>query len=390
MSSIRLFKVRGIEIRVHVTFPLILLYAAIQFGFLSRRGFSLSGALFGVVATLVLFVCVVIHELSHSLTALRMGFPVRDITLLPLGGVAQIERMPEKPGQEFLMAIAGPLSNVVIALALTVVGTLLGSNVARGVLEILRNPFNLGWNGLLPYLVFTNLTLAAFNLIPAFPMDGGRVLRAMLATVMSHAKATVLAVQIGQALAWVLGLMGLLTMNFIWVLVAVFIYAGAAQEGRLIDFRNMLQGLRVRQAFSRRALALAPTDPISRAVDLTLESFQSDFPVCAGSIGPDGSPCCDLDHLVGLLTHTDLLRALKHLPPDTPVRAVMRTDYPTVSLDDGLYEAQQRMAEAQIDAVPVMDNGRFLGLLTRRDVTEVYQLLLINPMLLGRRDITVE
>jgi len=246
-------------------------------------------------------------------------------------------------------------------------------NLGRGLWKLLVNPTHLGWKDTLPYLIVTNLGLAVFNLIPAFPMDGGRVLRALLATVMPHARATALAVSVGQGLAWMLGLIGLLSSNFLLILIALFVYAGAAQEGRMIQVKNVLQGLRVRQAFSRRALALSPDDPVSRAADLTLESFQADFPVCDG------------EQLVGLLTHTDVLRALKRRRPGTPVREVMRTEFPAVGLDDGLFEIHRRMAEAGLDALPVMDGERFLGLLTHRDVNEVYQLLSVSPELLTRR-----
>lgn len=370
MTGIKLFTVRGIEIKMHATFPLILVWAAVQFGYPNAEGFSLSGAAFGVVVILLLFICVVIHELAHSLVAVRMGFPVRDIVLLPLGGVAQMERVPERPAQEFLMAIAGPLSNFVIAVVLTVVGLALEMVAGRDLWQLLTRSTQLGWRDILPYLIVTNLGLAVFNLIPAFPMDGGRVLRALLATVMSHARATTLAVRVGQGLAWMLGLTGLLTSNFMWVLIAIFVYSGAAQEERMVHVKNALQGLRVRQAFSRRALVLRPDDPVSRAADLTLESFQADFPICDG------------ERLVGLLTHTDVIRALKQRRPETPVREVMRTDFPTVGLDDGLFEVHRQMAEAGLDALAVMEGERFLGLLTRRDVNEVYQLLSVSPELL--------
>ena len=372
-NAIKLFNVRGIEVKMHITFPLILVWAAVQFGYLNQRGFSLSGAAFGVVITLLLFICVVIHELSHSLVAVRMGFPVRDIVLLPLGGVSQIERLPERPSQEFLMAIAGPLSNVVIAGVLIAVSLLPPVKLGRSPWELLLNPTRLGWGDTLPYLILTNLGLAVFNLLPAFPMDGGRVLRALLATVMPHARATALAVGIGQSLAWLLGLAGLLTSNFLWILIAIFVYAGAAQEGRMIQVKNALQGLQVRQAFSRRALVLAPDDPIGRAADLTLESFQSDFPVCDGK------------RIVGLLTHTDVIRILKQRRPETPVREVMRTEFPTAGLTDELFEVHRRMTEARLDELPVIEKGYFLGLLTRRDVNEVYQLLSVNPELLKQR-----
>ena len=373
MTGIKLFTVRGIEVKMHITFPLVLVWAAVQFGFLSEGGFSPSGAAFGIVSTLLLFACVVIHELSHSLTATQMGFPVRDIVLLPLGGVAQMERMPERPTQEFLMAVAGPLSNVVIAVLLIMAGLLLPVDLGRGLWKLVTNPTHLGWKDTLPYLIITNLGLAVFNLIPAFPMDGGRVLRALLATVMPHARATALAVRVGQGLAWALGLIGLLTSNFLWILIAIFVYSGAAQEGRMIQVKNVLQGLRVSLAFSRRALALSPDDPVSHAADLTLESFQADFPVCDGG------------RIVGLLTHTDVIRALKQRRPETPVREVMRTEFPTVGLDDGLFEVHRQMTEARLDALPVMDEEQFLGLLTRHDVNEVYQLLSVSPELLTQK-----
>jgi len=373
MTGIKLFTIRGIQVKMHITFPLILVWSAVQYGFLNAGGFSLPGAAFGVVITLLLFACVVIHELAHSLTATYMGFPVRDIVLLPLGGVSQMERVPDRPGQEFLMALAGPLSNVVIAGALIVAGLFLPTDLGGGLRKLLINPTRLGWADTLPYLIFTNLGLAIFNLLPAFPMDGGRVLRALLATVMSHARATAVAVSIGQGLAWLLGLVGLLTSNLVWVLIAIFVYSGAAQEGRMIQVKNALQGLQVRQAFSRGGAVLSPADPISRAADLTLESFQSDFPVCDG------------EQVVGLLTHTDVIRVLKQRQPETLVREVMQTTFPTAGLNDELFAIHRQMAEAGLDALPVIEKGIFLGLLTRRDVNEIYQLLSVSPELLTQR-----
>jgi Zn-dependent protease len=374
MGSIKLLKVAGIQIRMHITFPLILVAAAFQFGFLNEVGFSFTGAAFGVVITLLLFVCVVIHELSHSLTAVRMGYPVHDIVLLPLGGVAQMEQIPDRPGQEFLMAIAGPLSNVAIAVILLGLAWGLQVDVWNSLRLIVSRPAVLGWSDTLPYLIVTNLSLAAFNLIPAFPMDGGRVLRALLATGMPHPRATALAVSIGQGLAWMVGLLGLVTGNLIWILIAIFVYSGAAQEGRMVRLQEALQGLRVRQAFSRHAQALAPTDPISRAVTLTLESFQADFPIC------------EEGRLVGMVTRTDVLRGLHTHDPQTRLQEIMRDDMPTVGLDQGLFDAHQQMTEAGLDALPVMDAGRFQGLLTHGDVVEAYRLLSANPALRGERE----
>jgi Zn-dependent protease/CBS domain-containing protein len=354
---------------VHITFPLILIWAAIQFGFLGQTGFSPSGAAFGVVVTLLLFICVVIHELSHSLTSTWMGYPVEDIVLLPLGGVSQIEEMPEGPGEEFLMAIAGPLSNIIIAFILGLLSLLTPTSVFNGLRRIATDPMGLGWQDTLPYLIVTNITLAAFNLIPAFPMDGGRVLRSLLATVMPQTQATDVAVRIGQGFAWLLGLGGLLTGNLIWILIAIFVYSGAAQEGRMTRIRGILEGMNVRQAFSRDVQAVSPGDPISHAADLTLESFQADFPVC------------DEGEIVGLLTHTDIVRALKMRELNTLVREVMKTDFPTLQPSDGLFQVHQQMQSSGLDALPVIEDGQFAGLLTSRDVNEAYQLLSLSQEL---------
>jgi stage IV sporulation protein FB len=369
MTSFKLFSVQGIDIKVHITFPLILVWAAFQFGFMGQAGFSLSGAAFGVVVTLLLFACVVIHELSHSLTSTWMGYPVEDIVLLPLGGVSQIEEMPEGPGEELLMAVAGPLSNVVIAFLLGLLSLFTPTSLFAGLRKIAADPMSLGWGDTLPYLIVTNLALAAFNLIPAFPMDGGRVLRSLLATIMPQTQATDIAVRIGQGFAWLLGLGGLLTGNLIWILIAIFVYAGAAQEGRMTRIRGILEGMKVRQAFSRNVQPISPADPVSRAADLTLESFQADFPVC------------DEGRIVGLLSHTDIIRALQRREPDTPVREVMQTDFPTLQLDDGLFEVHQQMQQSGLDALPVLEDDQFAGLLTSRDVNEAYQLLSINQEL---------
>lgn len=369
MTSFKLFSVQGIDIKIHITFPLILIWAAVQFGFLGQSGFSLSGAAFGVVVTLLLFVCVVIHELAHSLTSTWMGYPVEDIVLLPLGGVSQIEEMPEKPGEEFLMAVAGPLSNVVIAFLLGVFSLFTPVSLLAGLRRIAQNPMNLDWPDTLPYLILTNVGLAAFNLIPAFPMDGGRVLRSLLATVIPQTQATDVAVRIGQGFAWLLGLGGLLTGNLIWILIAIFVYSGAVQEGRMTRIRSILEGMKVRQAFSHNVQVISPDDPVSRAADLTLESFQADFPVCDGG------------EIVGLLTHTDIIRALKLRQSDTPVRQVMKTDFPTLQPDDELFEVHQQMQSSGLDALPVVEEGQFAGLLTNKDVNEAYQLLSLSQEL---------
>lgn len=370
--SIRLFTVRGIPVRMHITFPLILLWAAVQFG--RTQGDWLRGAAFGVLFTLLLFICVILHELAHSVVAVQFGGRVHEITLLPLGGVAQMEHIPEKPLQELAMSVAGPLTSGVIGVGLAVLTVLLFPlRIWGDFFRAVGTGGTLQWAYLMPYLALTNLFLALFNLLPAFPMDGGRVLRALLAAVMPYGRATVIAIRVGQALAWMLGLAGLLARDVFLILVALFVYAGAAQEGRMVQLRTALAGLRVRQVYSHPVQPVRAEDPLSHVVDLMLSGFQTDFPVCDG------------ERLVGMLSGSDVLRGLKERGPAVPIAEVMQRDFFTVQPEDDLFDVQQRMSEQGLEAVPVVEGGTFLGLLTRRDLEEAYRLVLAYPALLPRR-----
>jgi len=372
MGSIRLLTIRGIPVRVHITFPLILVWAAFQYG--QGQANWLKGALFGIVFTSLLFIGVLLHELAHSLVAIRFGAQVREIVLLPLGGVAQMESLPERPWQELLMALAGPATSAAIGVALAAVTVLLlPLRLWLDFFHALGTGQGLQWSYLLPYLAFTNLLLAGFNLIPAFPMDGGRVLRALLATAMPYGRATSISVAIGQGLAWLLGLVGLLGGDIPLILVALLVYVGATQEGRMTQVKLALAGLRVDQVFSRGARAVSPTDPLGRAVDLMLEGFQADFPVC------------EEGRLVGLVTRGDLLLGLKERGPQALIGQIMRRDFPAIAPGDDLFEVRERMAQSGLEALPVVEEGRFLGLLTRQDLNEAYELVSVRPSLLRPR-----
>ena len=368
-SSIRLFSVRGISIRVHITFPLILIWAAIQFGLLTGQG--LAGAIFGIVVTLLLFAIVVLHELGHSFAAQYYGVSVKQIVLLPIGGVAQLAQIPEKPGQEFVIAIAGPLVNFGLAILMVIVSLPFGQRVGlAGQGNILASMADLSVGSIFNYVFVANLFLAVFNLLPAFPMDGGRVLRALLATQMDYTRATVIAASIGQFLAWLLGLWGFLGGGFFLILIAIFIYLGAGQERELVRLRHVLRGLTVEQAYSRQAQSLSPQSTLREAIDLTLSTFQADFPVCDG------------EELVGLLTYTRLIEALDRHGPDTPVTGVMLTDVSPVTPNEEMFAVQQRLAESKLDALPVAEGNRFLGLITSRDISELYRLVSSQPGLI--------
>jgi stage IV sporulation protein FB len=220
------------------------------------------------------------------------------------------------------------------------------------------------------YVFVSNLFLGIFNLIPAFPMDGGRVLRALLASRMNYARATSIAVAVGQTMAWLLGLWGFLGGGFFLILIAIFVYMGAGQEGRLVQIRNVLGGLKVEQAYSRQAQSISPQSTLKNAVEMTLSTFQADFPVCDGQ------------NLVGLLTHSRLVESLNQYGPDVFVDQVMLKDIEPVSPGEGLFEVQQRLVKQNLDALPVVERGNFLGLITNRDINELYRLVSNQPGLL--------
>jgi Zn-dependent protease/CBS domain-containing protein len=366
--GLRLFSVRGIDIRVHVTFPLILVWASLQFGLLRGQGWE--GALFGVIVTSLLFAIVVLHELGHSLAAQRYGVPVKQIVLLPIGGLAQLARMPEEPLQEFVIAVAGPLVNFGLAAVMFLLRLLAdpGGGLATSMWALLGGD-GLSLGAVFNYLFVANLGLGFFNLIPAFPMDGGRILRALLATRFSYLRATAVAVTVGQVLAWGMGLWGLLGGGFFMLFIAFFVYASATQEGRLVRARGVLGDLRVENTYSRQAHTVRPEAPLQQVVHLMLRGFQSDFPVCDG------------ERLVGLLTRDGLIEAWARCGLEGQVGDAILADVTPVAPEEPLHTVRQRLAEAGLNALPVVREGRFLGLITREDVEEIYRLVARRPEL---------
>jgi stage IV sporulation protein FB len=371
-GSIKLLTVRGVNVRIHSTFPLILIWAAFQFGYLSEGGAE--GALFGVIVTLLLFAIVTLHELGHSLAALRFGVGVKQIVLLPLGGVAQLERIPESPMQEFVIAIAGPAVNFVIAVLMGLIALALDIPLIDPE-NILPSLERLAFDPIFGYVFYSNVFLALFNLIPAFPLDGGRILRALLATRLPYVRATSVAAGIGRSFAWLLGLYGFLGGGPFIILIAFFIYIGAGQEREAVRGRSVLRGLQVKQAYSRQAISLSPRDSLLDAVNATLSSFQATFPVCED------------DQLVGLLTYPALVKALSDHGPEMLVSHVMAKGVPSVSPADELVDVQQRFNESKVDAFPVVEGSTFLGLITSRDLNEVFRLVSVDPDLLPRSEV---
>lgn len=376
--SIKIATVKGIEIKMHLTFLLIIPWAAIEGATGIEGGFR--GAIFGIVSTTLLFFCVVLHELGHSLQALRYKVKVRNITLLPIGGVAQMESIPEKPSQELAISLAGPAVNFTIAgllapLGLWILVTQLAahlgqpayllSDIGRGTLSWILDSLFYGtdWKALVFYLFSMNVSLGTFNLIPAFPMDGGRVLRALLALRLDYLRATRIAVNVGRGLAMLLGVAGLMLSQFPLVLIAVFIYAGAGYERQMVEVKRALQGLQVRQAVTRELRAVTPTTPIAHVLDLIFHGHQSNFPVVESR------------QLVGILTREDIMATLRERGANVPVGQVMRTEFPVVNLSDSLLHVQRLIAQSGVKAVPVVEDGFFRGLITLDKINETYTLL---------------
>ncbi len=343
-------RVAGIDIRIHVTFLLLLAWFALVSAVQTR---TLAGTLGGVGFVVLVFACVVLHELGHAFVARRYGVRTRDITLLPIGGVARLQRMPTSPRAEIAIAAAGPAVNLAIALALA--AALSAADVPLAVL-----PHDEA--SLLQSLFAVNLALALFNLIPAFPMDGGRMLRAALALRLGQLRATTTAARIGQTIAAVFAVVGVF-FNPLLILIAVFVWFGAAMEAADAQLRAALGRVRLADALIRDFRVLAPDDPLARAVELTLTGTQKDFPVLA-----DG-------RLVGLLTQRALLEALRRRGATAAVAEAMRPAFARAALRDSLDDVWRALSDGDEHLVPVLDDGRLVGLIDADNLVELVRIL---------------
>ncbi|MBI1783872.1 site-2 protease family protein, partial [Candidatus Sumerlaeota bacterium] len=287
----------------------------------------------------------------HALTAKKFGIQTRDITLYPIGGVARLERMPDQPAQELWVALAGPAVNVVIATALFAVQYASGTLAPLNQLTMVNGPF-------LERLMIVNAFLVVFNMLPAFPMDGGRVLRALLAMRMNYVQATQIAASLGQAMAFFFGFLGLWA-NPVLVFIAFFVWIGAAQEASMVQMKFALGGIPVAQAMLTNFRALPPHETLAHVIEYILEGSQHDFPV----VDEEG-------RVLGVLTRGDLVVALAHRPKETSVGEVMRRDLPQLESTELLENAFARMQEEGAATLPVMRNGRLVGLLTSENVGE--------------------
>jgi Zn-dependent protease len=317
-------------------------------------GHNMETMLTGIVFMLALFGSVLLHEFGHALTAKAFGIGTRDITLLPIGGISRIEKVPDKPRQELAVALAGPAVNVLIAGLLFLYLVVTNTWIPLDQLSLMRG-------SLIERVLLANISLLFFNLLPAFPMDGGRALRALLACCVNYGQATLIAAGVGQVFAVIFGFIGLL-MNPLLVLIAVFVWFGASQEAAATLMKLSIAGIPVHKVMLRDFQTLREDNMLARAVDLILAGSQHDFPVLDGN------------RIIGLLTRTDLITALSKHGPEFSVGDAMRRDYRTIDASDPLEGVFMQLAESQEYAIPVTQAGRLVGLLTSDNLAEFFML----------------
>jgi Zn-dependent protease len=344
----KLGRFAGVDVYVHATFLLIIGWVGYSHWLMHRDWIEVFK---GIGFILALFGCVVLHEYGHALTARKFGIKTRDITLYPIGGVARLERMPDKPIEELWVALMGPAVNVVIAALLFAYLSLTNSLVPVNELTIASGSF-------LERLLLVNIILVLFNLLPAFPMDGGRVLRALLAMRMEYVRATQIAANIGQGMAFLFGFIGLFSNPFL-LFIAFFVWIGASQEASMVQMRDSISGIPVTRAMMTDFQTLSPSDTLARVVGLVLAGSQHDFPV----VDANG-------RVIGILERDAFIAALSREGQSTRVVEVMRRDVPEVDSHDMVESAVMRLQESGAKTLPVMHAGQFVGLITAENITE--------------------
>lgn len=342
-------RIAGTDLKVHVTFLLLLVWAA----FASYRVAGAEAAIDRTLFLVALFACVVLHEFGHIRMASRFGVRTPDVILLPIGGVARLERIPDEPKQELLIAIAGPAVTLAIALALLIAALLLGIRPTLGDPVVDQQPFVIR-------LMAVNVYLLLFNLLPVFPMDGGRVFRAILAHRLGLMRATRIAGGVGQVAAVGMGILGFTSDAPMLMLVALFVFLGAGAETASVETRLAGEGTSVAQMMVTDFRTIPIHATLSQAVELLLAGEQREFPVVD-----------NLGRTEGLLTRDNLIRALHARGPTSTVGEAMTPSVPTVAPSLGFQEALDRLRSSGLPALPVLDGEKLVGLLTLDNITDL-------------------
>ncbi|MEZ4520451.1 MAG: site-2 protease family protein [Thermomicrobiales bacterium] len=355
-NSIRVGTIKGVEVKVHPTFGLIVLWVVYQWGYVADAG--LRGIVFGSFVVSAVFACVLAHEMGHALIAKRYGLSVHDVTLLPIGGVARIEHGPLTPRTETVIALAGPMVNVFIAglLSPVVIAVAVVTSIGEA-LGYLIYAEQLSVIGFVIYLWIANLVLALFNLIPAFPMDGGRILRAQLAARRGRLVATHYAVVVGQIFALLVAVLGVISGNFMLLLVTLFIVVYAQIESRNVNVETRLRHLPAGVYALWDSGGIPPTSTVAWAL----------------RGGPRDLVVTDQGRVIGMLWRRDLMRHLNGAHHDLVVRDIMDRQVHVVDANDSVYDVQVWMSETTRSAVPVVEDGQYRGIITGDRLLHVYQ-----------------
>lgn len=359
---LKLGQITGINIEVHWTFTLILVWVV----FLDlQSGGNAKSSLLNVALILVLFFCVVLHELGHALTAKRFKINTKKITLLPIGGVASLDKIPEDPGQELLVAIAGPAVNILIALALMIVIPFQNYfGLTPEEIEQLFSTVNL--QNFLFFIFIANIMLVTFNLIPAFPMDGGRALRALLSFKMDRVKATNIAAKVGQVFAVLFFMLGLLYNPFL-VLIALFIFIGAYAENKMVQQISILKGHKVKEAMLTNITLLKPENTIQDVIEILLAGNEKDFVVLSD------------DHIVGILYHKDIISHGKQ--GSLLVGEIMNRSFKTIEESSEIKDIFSFIKKDRKNFFPVTRNQKLVGAI---DMSNIGEFILIQSNLIPK------
>ncbi len=349
--SWKLTRLAGIDVYVHATFFILILWIA--FSYWQVEG-TLAAVFSGIAFILALFACVVLHELGHALTARRYGIRTRDIILLPIGGVASLERMPDDPKQEIAVALAGPAVNLVIAF-----GLWLWLSVSKTLVPV--DDISLTGGLFLERLMLINIILGVFNLLPAFPMDGGRVLRAALAMRLGHSRATQVAAKIGQGLALWMGFIGLLYNPFL-LFIALFVWIGAAAEAGMEQIKSTLSDAAVGRAMLTDFQVLSPDDTLTHAIELTLAGSQKEFPVVLDEV------------IVGVLTQGDLLKGLHTGGEQALVSDWMQKQVQSADVNEPVQKIMERLQNCRCPLLAVTKAGQLVGIVNLDNIMELIKI----------------
>ena len=349
--SWKIARIAGIDIYIHATFFILIYLVGVSYW--NQEG-TIEAVISGVGFILALFSCVVLHEFGHSLTARRYGIKTKHITLLPIGGVAALEKMPDDPRQEIHVAIAGPVVNFVIAFFLYIYLNLQHLPISQEELSVTDGSF-------LYRLMMVNLFIGGFNLLPAFPMDGGRILRAVLAMRRDHASATKKAAQVGQFLAIAMGFLGIMYNPFL-LIIAVFIWFGASMENNAEQLKTVLGHATVRHAMLSEFHTLSPEDTLAKAVEFTLAGSQKDFPVGYHN------------NLSRVLHHSDLIKGLQDHGQHARISELPLQKIASSDIDEPLGKLLERMQGNPNQMICVTQGGNIVGLLNLENVLELLKI----------------